>query len=136
MLVGNEPVKLVNSWVVDKGKPLLVYGAPAIIPGKNRRRAPDGRASVPQRGPRPHQNPDISSHWDTSSVGEAPGEATEKNKNRLILQDNSSAETALQGVSDLRVWDLPVRLMHSGAGDRPGRLLVERRQQRTAIPPL
>jgi cytochrome b len=29
-------------------------------------------------------------------------------------QDNSDAETALQGVSDLRVWDLPVRLMHWG----------------------
>ena len=24
VLVGNEPVKLVNSWIVDKGKPLLV----------------------------------------------------------------------------------------------------------------
>jgi quercetin dioxygenase-like cupin family protein len=24
VLVGNEPVKLVNSWVVDKGKPLLI----------------------------------------------------------------------------------------------------------------
>jgi len=24
VLVGNEPVKLVNSWTVDKGKPLLV----------------------------------------------------------------------------------------------------------------
>jgi cytochrome b len=32
----------------------------------------------------------------------------------MIDQDNSGAETALQGVSDLRVWDLPVRLMHWG----------------------
>ena len=24
VLLGNEPVKLVNSWIVDKGKPLLV----------------------------------------------------------------------------------------------------------------